>query len=84
MYLQVSKRHGPIGRRSDPANEEELVPLALASDSDTMEDQFTGQANDSFQTPPSSPMHENGYPNGDILYKEKVRFKNFVLQPVLL
>ncbi|XP_053383119.1 solute carrier organic anion transporter family member 4C1-like isoform X2 [Mercenaria mercenaria] len=73
--MKVAKRHLQLGRRSEPATDDELVPLALSTDSDTMEDQTIDQAPDTFQTPPSSPPHENGFPNGDILYREKVRDK---------
>lgn len=73
LQMEISKRHVPIGRRSNPASEEELVPLALASDSDTMDEEIYKPENDQFQTPPVSPIHENGYPNGDVMYKEKER-----------
>ncbi|KAL4217826.1 Solute carrier organic anion transporter [Mactra antiquata] len=62
---EVSKFHR---RRSGPASDDELVPLALSSDSDIMDDHTP----DSFQTPPDSPPRENGFTDGDSIYKEKI------------
>lgn len=73
--MEVPKKSLSLGRSGEAAGDEELVPLALSSDSDSLMDEHEQSEQSQYAVrdrKPAHKAHENGYPNGDMMYKEKL------------